>query len=99
MDELLKDYPARRDLVVWSRAVRSETLRGAGAAEGEDHGRRGCVGQVHPAAQVLILDEDNMEARQQIEAAYQAVTVLETKQTALEGDKVGAAYAGDGRNR
>ncbi len=97
-DELLKDYPARRDLVVWSRGVRGEALRGAQERLKEKTTAGADVwDKVHPAAQVLILNEDNVEARQQIEAAYQAVTVLDSKLAALEGDKIGAAYAGDAR--
>ena len=97
-DELLKDYPTRRDLGVWSRDVRGEALRGALERLKEKTTAGADVwDKVQPAAQVLILNEDNMEARQQIQAAYQAVTVLDSKLTAVEGDKVGAAYVGDAR--
>lgn len=98
IDELLRDYPARSDLMVWSRAIHSETLRGAQERLKEKTTTGADVwDRVQPAAQVLILDKDNVEARQQIEGAYQAVAVLESKLTTLEGDKVGAAYSGEGR--
>lgn len=98
IDELLKDYPTRRDLVVWARGVRSEALRGA-QERLKDKTTAGADvwDKVQPAAQVLILNEDNGEARLQIESAYQAVAILDSKQTALKGDVVGAAYSGDGR--
>ena len=65
VDELLKDYPTRRDLVVWSWDVRGEALRGALERLKEKTTAGVDVwDKAQPAAQVLILNEDNMEARQ-----------------------------------
>lgn len=97
-DELLRIYPGRRELVMWVRNTLSEALRGAQERLKEKTTAGAEVwDKVSPAAQVLILSEDNVEARQQVQAVYEAVTILDTKQTALEKDMSGAAYSGDGQ--
>lgn len=96
-DELLKTFPERRELTTWARSTLNDALqRAQGQLKEKTTAGTDVWDKVRPAAQVLILSEDNVEARQQVQAVYEAVTILDAKQTALEKDTSGAAYPGDG---